>query len=128
MKKSTATEHEIALQLCESDPALTLFRNNVGETWQGNSFRDAGGRIVITSPRRVQYGLCPGSCDRIGYKTITVTPEMVGQKIAIFIGIEIKTGTGQLKDNQRAFIDAVKAAGGRAGVARCIGQARDILK
>jgi hypothetical protein len=48
-----------------------LFRNNTG------TLRDANGRPV-------QFGLCKGSADLIGYRTITITPEMVGQQVAVF--------------------------------------------
>jgi hypothetical protein len=48
-----------------------LWRNNTG------TLRDQHGRPV-------QFGLCKGSADLIGYRTITITPEMVGQQVAVF--------------------------------------------
>jgi hypothetical protein len=48
-----------------------LFRNNTG------TLRDQHGRPV-------QFGLCKGSADLIGYRTITITPDMVGQQVAVF--------------------------------------------
>ena len=64
-----------------------LFRNNTG------TLRDQHGRPV-------QFGLCKGSADLIGWRTITITPEMVGQQVAVFASIEVKTPTGKLRSEQ----------------------------
>ncbi len=84
-----------------------LFRNNTG------TLRDQHGRPV-------QFGLCKGSADLIGWRTVTITPEMVGQQVAVFLSIEVKTATGRLRPEQRQWLDAVQSAGGIAGVARSV--------
>jgi ribosomal protein S19 len=43
----------------------------------------------------VQFGLCKGSADLIGWKRVTVTPEMVGSTVAVFTSIEVKTRNRQ---------------------------------
>jgi hypothetical protein len=91
-----------------------LFRNNTG------TLRDQHGRPV-------QFGLCKGSADLIGWRTVTVTPDMVGQRIAVFLSIEVKTPTGRLRPEQRQWLDAVQAAGGIAGVARSVEDALHIV-
>jgi hypothetical protein len=68
----------------------------------------------------VRYGLQPGSSDLIGWRTVTITPDMVGQRIAVFTSIEVKTPTGRVKPEQQQWLDAVQAAGGIAGVARSV--------
>jgi hypothetical protein len=68
----------------------------------------------------VRYGLQPGSSDLIGWRTVTITPEMVGQQVAVFTSIEVKTATGRVKPEQQQWLDAVQAAGGIAGVARSV--------
>jgi hypothetical protein len=68
----------------------------------------------------VRYGLQPGSSDLIGWRTVTITPEMVGQQVAVFTSIEVKTPTGRVKPEQQQWLDAVQAAGGIAGVARSV--------
>ena len=68
----------------------------------------------------VSYGLQPGSADLIGWRTVTITPEMVGQQVAVFLSIEVKTATGRLRPEQRQWLDAVQSAGGIAGVARSV--------
>ena len=97
---------------CGAGPAR-LWRNNTG------ALKDAAGRLV-------RYGLCPGSSDLIGLRTITITPDMVGQTIAQFVAIEVKD-RGRLTEQQQAFITMVQQAGGLAGVARSVEDARRIL-
>jgi hypothetical protein len=91
-----------------------LFRNNTG------TLKDANGRPV-------QFGLCKGSADLIGWRTVTVTPEMVGTQVAVFTSIEVKTATGRLRPEQQQWLDAVQAAGGIAGVARSVSDAERLL-
>jgi hypothetical protein len=91
-----------------------LFRNNTG------TLRDANGRPV-------QFGLCKGSADLIGWKRVTVTEEMVGSTVAVFLSIEVKTATGRLRPEQQQWLDAVHAAGGIAGVARSVSDAERLL-
>jgi hypothetical protein len=88
-----------------------LYRNNCG----------------VLQDRRgvpVRYGLQPGSSDLIGWRTVTITPEMVGQQVAVFTSIEVKTPTGRVKPEQQQWLDAVQAAGGIAGVARSVEDAQ----
>jgi hypothetical protein len=92
-----------------------LFRNNTG------TLKDANGRPV-------QFGLCKGSADLIGWKRVTVTPDMVGSTMAVFLSIEVKTATGRLRPEQQQWMDAVQAAGGIAGVARSVEDAATLLR
>jgi hypothetical protein len=91
-----------------------LFRNNTG------TLRDQHGRPV-------SFGLCKGSADLIGWTTRTITPEMVGQQVAVFTSIEVKAASGRLRPEQRQWLDAVQAAGGIGGVARSVDDARALL-
>ena len=92
-----------------------LFRNNTG------TLRDPNGRPV-------QFGLAKGSADLIGWRSITVTPEMVGTQVAVFTSIEVKTPTGRVKPEQQQWLQAVQAAGGIAGVARSVEVAEALLR
>jgi len=76
----------------------------------------------------VQFGLARGSADLIGWRTITITPEMVGQQLAVFTSIEVKTPTGRIRPEQQAWLDTVQTAGGIAGIARSIRDANEILR
>ena len=77
--------------------------------------------------RPVSFGLCKGSADLIGYRSITITPDMVGQQVAVFTSIEVKTPTGRIRPEQQAWMETVQAAGGIAGVARSVEDAKALL-
>jgi hypothetical protein len=95
---------------------LRLFRNQVGQ---------------LPDPRTgrpVQFGLARGSADLIGWRTITITPDMVGTQLAVFTSIEVKTPTGRIRPEQHAWQRTVTAAGGIAGIARSVADAATILQ
>jgi hypothetical protein len=94
--------------------AVRLFRNSTGQ------FRTEDGRVVRT-------GLCVGSSDVIGWQSVVVTPDMVGKRIAVFVAIEAKAETGRPTKEQLAFIAAVRAAGGIAGICRSSEDAEKLL-
>ncbi len=97
-------------------PDLRLFRNNTG------SLPDP------RTGRPVQFGLARGSADLIGLRTVTITPEMVGQRVAVFTSIEVKTSTGRATPEQQNWLHMVRRAGGIAGVARSVRDAEEILR
>ena len=94
---------------------VRLFRNQVGQ---------------LPDPRTgrpVQFGLAKGSADIVGWKTVEVTPDMVGQKLAVFASIEVKTPNGRLTGPQQNWMHTVQTAGGIAGVARSPEDALQII-
>lgn len=113
-----------------------LWRNNVGTGWAGraNQVRHActmelrPGDVVIQNARPLHAGLCPGSADLIGYRSITIGPEHVGQTLAVFAAVEVKSPTGRPTSEQTAFLEHVRAAGGLAGIARSVEDAERILQ
>jgi hypothetical protein len=72
--------------------------------------------------------LIDGSSDWIGYRTLTITPGMVGQRIAQFVAIESKSEYGVLSGEQEVFLNALKDAGGIGGVARSAEDAEELLR
>ena len=102
------------IRLACSTGQTRLFRNNTG------TLRDQHGRPV-------QFGLARGSADLIGYRTVTITPDMVGQQVAVFASIEVKTPTGRIRPEQQSWLDTIQAAGGIAGVARSVEDALRIM-
>jgi hypothetical protein len=111
----TTLQQQIRLAL-GSRTDLRLFRNQVGQ---------------LPDPRTgrpVQFGLARGSADLIGWRTITVTPEMVGKQLAVFTSIEVKTERGHVRPEQHAWQRTVSAAGGIAGIARSIQDANELLR
>ena len=111
----TKLQQEIRLAL-GTIPSLRLFRNQVGQLPDPRS------------GRYVQFGLAKGSSDLVGFKTIKITPEMIGQEVAQFVSIEIKTERGKLTDVQQNWLQKVKSSGGIVGVARTVKDALQILK
>ena len=124
--KESVEQAQIMLDL-SNDPAIRVFRNNTGTGWQGVVYERTPTRLTLVNPRPLHAGLCIGSSDLIGWKSIEVTPDMVGKNIAIFVAIEVKAKKGVTSDAQKNFIDRVKAAGGRAGIARNTIDAINIL-
>lgn len=106
----------IRLALCAGD--TRLFNNPVGVAIYPDG---AGGAS------RVPYGLVPGASDLVGWHSVTITPQMVGQRVAIFAAVETKAPRGHKRAAQRQFIDAVLQAGGRAGFARSVDEAVKII-
>lgn len=68
-----------------------------------------------------------GGSDLIGFKTVTITPDMVGQRVALFVAIEVKTDSGRISPAQQTFIDFVLSRGGIAGIARTLSDAKKII-
>lgn len=101
------TETTILRRVWKAASALgwTLFRNNIG-------------LAIYPDGSRVQYGLCPGSSDLVGWRTVRITADMVGQDIAQFVGVEVKTATGRLRKEQRNWLDRARSAGALVIVAR----------
>jgi hypothetical protein len=82
----------------------------------------------IHAPAGCHFGLARGSADLIGWRSITITPDMVGTTVAIFASIEVKTPTGRVSPQQQAWMAVVQGAGGIAGVARSVCDANEILR
>ena len=64
----------------------------------------------------------------IGWTMVTVTPDMIGQKLAVFTACEVKSERGKPTAAQINFIDAVTRAGGFAGVARSVSDLMSIVR
>lgn len=114
MTSETTLQNEIRLALGKR-ANVRMFRNNVG------LFKTQDGR-------NVQTGLCVGSSDLIGFQSLTITPEMIGQKIAVFTAIEVKTEKGKVSPQQDKFIEMVARFGGIGAIVRSVDDAMDVLK
>jgi len=110
----TILQQQIRLAL-GTNPEARIFRNQVGSLPDPRT-----GRLVT-------FGLAKGSADLIGWRTITVTPAMVGTRLAIFTSIEVKTPTGRVRPEQQAWLAVVQGAGGIAGIARSVTDAQALL-
>ncbi len=118
MKAATALVNRIMIAL--SGAGFIPFRNNTGLGWSGRviSKDPANNTVLLADARPVKFGLTNGASDLIGLKTIVVTPDMVGKKVAVFCAWEVKSGTGRATTEQKNFIEFVRNAGGIAEVVR----------
>lgn len=110
----TTLQQQIRLAL-GTLPHVRAFRNPVGSLPDPRT-----GRLVT-------FGLARGSADLIGWRTVTITPDMVGSQLAVFTSIEVKTSTGRVRPDQRAWLTAVQSAGGVAGIARSVPDALQLV-
>ena len=112
------------LQIRASQLGARLFRQNTGLAWVGKAEQIHGPRMVrldrgdcvIRNARPFKAGFA-GMADLGGWVPVTVTADMVGTTVAVYAQAEIKENA-RVTPEQAAWIKAVNAAGGRAGVAR----------
>ena len=112
----TDVMRRILLNLRTALPHATLFRNNVGARKLGDG-------------SYLKYGVGgAGGSDLIGFISITVSPGMVGRRLAVFAAVEVKAiASGRVSPEQEHFIGFVAESGGLAGVARSLEDVQDIL-
>ena len=114
---ASMSEHEIQQRIrlaCGHGP-VRLWRNN-------------SGALVDQQGRLVRFGLCKGSSDLIGLRTLVITPDLVGERLAQFVALEIKTARGVVSPEQRAFLALVEQLGGLAAICRSVEAAEQVLK
>lgn len=94
-------------------------------------FRFQCGHFELADGRRITVGV-PGMSDLQGWKSVTITQDMVGQRIAVYTALEIKAPGHRTKkdrlEKQLAFIEIVKQHGGIAGMCESVEQAQELLK
>jgi len=123
--QETTLVRKIMLKL-GSNPKIRIFRNNSGKCWIGKSkmfnspqtVNVKAGDVLVQQARYFDAGLCPGSSDLIGLKSIKITPEMVGTEIAVFVAIEVKLINGRVQENQINFLEMVNKLGGNGLIVR----------
>ena len=116
-------EKDIQEQIIEATKRTTnirLFRNNVGNFFTGKPIDKAHGIVTLLNFRRVKCGLHEGSADLIGWKKITITPDMVGKEIAVFMSVEVKNEKGKCSEDQTMWKKIVSKFGGISIVARSV--------
>lgn len=115
MNKETKLQRSIMLSISEA--GHTVWRNETGRFWAGRVLHRAGSQVTLGNAQMVPCGLAVGSSDLIG-----LTSE------GRFFAIEVKTKTGRASKEQLLFIDAVRASGGIAGIARTEEEALKIIR
>lgn len=110
---------------------IRLWRNNVGHGWVGRAISvqktRLGASVLLEHARQIKFGLTPGSSDLIGFRSILITPDMVGQRVAVFAAVECKSPHAKPSHIQQTFVHVCDALGAYAGIARDTDDARKIL-
>jgi hypothetical protein len=107
----------LILTECSRDNAR-LFRLNAGLAWSGTIIERSARKLVLLDYHPVR--LAPeGFSDIAGWTT--------DEGVAIFTAIEAKFGKNRPTISQESFIEAVRRAGGRAGIAYSVEEARKIV-
>ena len=128
MAKSEARVQQ-DIRLAGTLTGTTLLRNNVGV------LKDARGVPV-------RYGLANESKeenarikshDLIGWTEVTITPDMVGQTVAVFTSVEVKAELWTCRDREREIAqakwgDLVLKSGGYAGFASNVHTFMEIVR
>ena len=120
-------QNDIRLQVSKKRPKTKLFRNNVGVAFFGVKMEIKGVGEVLTKLSRVVYGLFVGSSDLIGWTETTITPDMVGKKVAVFTSLEVKRPKKRPTKEQEDWLWAVRKAGGIAHRVDNAEQAIDVI-
>ena len=107
MNKETLIQRQIQIAL--SNAGCITWRNETAGAYVGRVIHKAGGQVTLDNAQLMQFGLCRGSSDLIG-----ITPD------GRFLAIEVKTPNGKPTADQLAFIEAVRRAGGVAGICRSV--------
>ncbi len=97
-----------------------VFTNPMGTGWVGKFLRMMpGGQVLLEAgARRTAFGLHKGSPDIIGWRSTEITTEHVGKRLAIFVGVEVKSDGGRLEPEQKQFLERLAADGALSGIAR----------
>jgi hypothetical protein len=130
MSKNAYAEQHLrnAVLTAISGLGARLFRVNTGLAWIGNVEHLGPDTVYIRNARPIHMGLVKGGSDLIGWIPVTVTPDMVGERIAVFGAIELKMGRQTTTTEQDQFLSAVSAAGGAATVARSVEDAVSLVR
>jgi len=126
LNPETKIQNRILLEL--SKAGCTVWRVETSGAWLGKMVHREGDMVTLSNARMFQTGLCKGGSDIIGITPVTITPDMVGQTIGVFTAQEVKTKTGRATKEQLRFIEAVKKAGGIAGIARSPEEALELIR
>jgi len=94
------SEHSTAANFLgyAAQAGIELLRANAGK------FRSLYGNQIIE-------GFPQGFPDYVGYRSVVVTEDMVGQTVAIFAAAEIKAKTDTRTEQQRKWADKLREAG-----------------
>jgi VRR-NUC domain len=104
-----------------------LLRINAGMSYQGRIVEQTPDRLILSPWYPIKLG-ATGISDLIGWTSISGAVGSYACDVAIFTAVEVKGPRTPTTPEQLAFIDTVRRAGGRAGVARSVEEAKLIIE
>ena len=113
--REQSIQDNIRIGLCEQTNGI-VFRTNAGVAWAGDKIIDTPeyGRVLV-NPRKVT--LLPEGFSDLLY---------VGDNSVVAF-IECKTAKGKAREAQERFINLMRRMGHRAGIARSVSDALEIV-
>lgn len=107
-----------------------LVSNPSGKAWVGEPSYPKPGTVILRYPRRIDFGcFAPGAPDMIGFQTITITQDMVGQQIAQFVAFEIKREEGgRITLDQANVMEMLRSRGAKASIISNVEQVQEALE
>ena len=102
--RNPETKIQNRIMMDMSEKGYLVWRNQVG------LFKTLDGRTVNIGIK--------GSSDLMAVKPTVITPEMVGQTLAVFVAVEVKTATGRQSEPQKKWQKAVEKLGVKYIIAR----------
>jgi hypothetical protein len=116
------------IQIAATAVGARLFRNNSALGWVGESRRITSrttvtlndGDVIVYKARPLHAGLCKGSSDLIGFRTLKITADMIGKSIAQFCAVEVKSETGKPTLEQISFLNILRDKGALSLLTRSV--------
>ena len=112
----TEADVQAQIQLALSRGSCRLFRIGAGRAWAGDIVQRTPKLLTLANYYMVRLAV-PGYPDLSGWS-----------EGGIWTGVEVKSPKGRERPEQRDFIDQALAAGCRAGFAKSVEDAREIVE
>lgn len=105
-----------------------LWRLDQGGAWvgAGRKFTEKKtitvnrGDVIVKGGRFLHFGIQAGkglaAPDMLGYQIVTITEDMVGKNVPVFLLADVKTGTDGLTKEQKLFMEKARTDGVTAEV------------
>ena len=110
--KEISIQNEIQIAL--SRAGYYNLRVNSGQFWGGEVLSHDGQMLLLKHPTKIA-GAPAGTSDIIGCITCVITPDMVGQTVAIFAACEVKQPGQRPEKHQERYLAIMRSRGAIAG-------------
>lgn len=102
------------IQIALSQAGFYNLRVNSGQFWGGEVLSHDGQMLLLKHPTKIM-GAVAGTSDIIGCVPVVITPDMVGQTVAIFAACEVKRPGERPEKHQERYLALMRSRGAIAG-------------